>query len=173
MADDRLMFVTDKGVKIFRSDILDSSSAGIIKHMRIIMVYAYDELPIKGIVEVLYLVKSDGTLYRWSDISNAYIRVLANDTDFDDAPHDGNAYVRQDGGWVRISATSADKNYVHELVGNVNSEFVVTHNLSKYPSVKVIDTAKTEFMCKIEHLDLNRTKIIMNKALPNGYVIFN
>lgn len=65
----------------------------------------------------------------------------------------------------------ADKNYVHEQ-NIAEKTWRVTHNLNKYPTVTVIDSAGNEVICNIEHIDTNNCIISMNAPFK-GKAIFN
>lgn len=67
--------------------------------------------------------------------------------------------------------TFADKNYVHEH--NIAEKiWHVTHNLNKYPTAIVIDSAGNEIICDIEYVDTNTCIISMNAPFK-GKAIFN
>ena len=91
-----------------------------------------------------------------------------------DAPHDSQAYVRQNGTWTTVGdAINGDKHHVTELVGNTLTTITIIHNLNKYPSVTVVDTAKTVFTCSIEYTTLNSVVVRTNIVIPSGYIYCN
>lgn len=47
-----------------------------------------------------------------------------------------------------------DKNFIHTQ-GVPSATWVIQHNLGKYPSVTVIDTAGTEVEGEVRHVDVN------------------
>lgn len=47
-----------------------------------------------------------------------------------------------------------DKNFIHTQ-GIPSATWVIQHNLGKYPSVTVLDTAGTEVEGEVKHVDLN------------------
>ena len=51
-----------------------------------------------------------------------------------------------------------DKNY-HHVQSVASNEWIVHHNLNKYPSVTVIDSAENEVIGEVEHIDRNSLKI--------------
>ena len=51
-----------------------------------------------------------------------------------------------------------DKNYLH-IQSVASDEWIINHNLDKYPSVSVIDSAGSEVMGEIEYIDVNNLKI--------------
>lgn len=51
-----------------------------------------------------------------------------------------------------------DKNYLF-IQNQVLDEWIIEHNLDKYPSVTVIDSAENEVVGEVEYLDKNRLKI--------------
>ena len=51
-----------------------------------------------------------------------------------------------------------DKNYLH-VQDIASAEWNINHNLGKYPSVTVIDSAGSEVIGEIEYIDTNNVKI--------------
>jgi len=64
-----------------------------------------------------------------------------------------------------------DKNFVHEQ-NESSAEWIINHNLGKYPTATVVDSAGTEVVCEITHIDTN-TCIITMKAPFKGKAILN
>ena len=56
--------------------------------------------------------------------------------------------------WADASQAGQDKQYTHDQMV-ASAIWVVTHNLSKYPSVTVIDTGGTIVVGEIEYNNLN------------------
>lgn len=50
--------------------------------------------------------------------------------------------------------------YIHEQ-GIASAVWMVQHNLNKYPSVTVVDSAENEIVAEVEYLDKNSVKITM------------
>ena len=57
-----------------------------------------------------------------------------------------------------------DKNYLF-IQNQVSDEWIINHNLNKYPSVTVIDSADNEVIGEVEYLDKNNLKI----KFANGF----
>lgn len=53
--------------------------------------------------------------------------------------------------------------YVHEQ-GISSDTWVINHNLNKYPSITLVDTAGTQFQGRIEYIDENSCIVYMNGA---------
>jgi hypothetical protein len=53
--------------------------------------------------------------------------------------------------------------YVHEQ-GEASDTWDITHNLNKYPSVTLVDTAGTQFQGRVEYIDVNNCTVYMNGA---------
>ena len=51
-----------------------------------------------------------------------------------------------------------DQNYLH-IQSVASTEWNITHNLGKYPSVTVIDSAGSEVIGEVQYVDLNTVKI--------------
>ena len=64
----------------------------------------------------------------------------------------------------------SDKNFVYELTGQTNT--VVTHNLDKFPSVTVMDSAGDEVKGEYQHVDNKRTRLLFSAGF-SGRAIFN
>ena len=65
----------------------------------------------------------------------------------------------------------ADKNYVHNQV-TVSSTWVVAHNLNKFPSVTVVDSAGTTVVGEITHNSINQATITFSAPF-SGKAYFN
>lgn len=69
------------------------------------------------------------------------------------------------------AVTLTSKTYIHEQ-GVASDTWVIEHNLNKYPSVTLIDTAGTIFIGRVEYIDTNNCIVTINgstkgKALLN------
>ena len=51
-----------------------------------------------------------------------------------------------------------DKNYLH-IQSVASNEWIINHNLNKYPSVSVIDSAENEVIGEVEYIDTNNLKL--------------
>jgi hypothetical protein len=72
---------------------------------------------------------------------------------------------------VGIEFTSTDKNYIHEQVAS-SSVWNIAHNLGKFASIIVVDSAKTVLLGQIEYIDINNVTLTFNSAFT-GYAYFN
>lgn len=59
--------------------------------------------------------------------------------------------------------TGADKTYVHEQ-GIASDTWEIQHNLNKYPSVTLVDSANTQFEAQVIYNDKNNCTVYMNGA---------
>jgi hypothetical protein len=83
------------------------------------------------------------------------------------------AVVNEDGTWTlawQPNGTGADKYYTQSFT--LASSVTVTHNLGKYPSVTVKDSAGTSYMITPTYIDLN-TLLVEFGASFSGTVICN
>lgn len=62
-----------------------------------------------------------------------------------------------------IDLGGGDKYYIHDQ-GVAAAVWNVAHNLNKYPSVTVVDTANTVFVGQIVYTDLNNLVITFNSS---------
>ena len=66
---------------------------------------------------------------------------------------------------------TGDANYVHDQ-GSASATWVVTHNLNKYCSVTVVDTANTVVIGEIEYNSVNQATLTFQSAFA-GKAYFN
>ena len=59
--------------------------------------------------------------------------------------------------------TITSKTYTHEQ-GIASDTWEINHNLNKYPSVTLVDTAGTQFQGRVEYTDENNCIVYMNGA---------
>lgn len=64
-----------------------------------------------------------------------------------------------------------DKHYVHNQ-NSASAVWTVTHGLDKIPAVTVVDSAGTEVVGDVAHIDKNTTKITFSAAF-SGKAYFN
>ena len=76
-----------------------------------------------------------------------------------------NAYI------AAASSAESDKNYVHTQ-NTTSSTWVVTHNLNKFPSVSVVDSAGTKVIGQVDYDSLNQITLTF-KASFSGKAYFN
>jgi hypothetical protein len=66
---------------------------------------------------------------------------------------------------------TGDANYVHDQ-GSASATWVVTHNLGKFCSVSVVDTANTVVIGEIEYNSVNQATIKFRSSFA-GQAYFN
>ena len=64
---------------------------------------------------------------------------------------------------VYVLLSPKDKNYVHDQ-GIPSQLWVISHNLNKFPSVCVVDSAKSMVVGQIDYIDLNNMEISFNSS---------
>lgn len=64
-------------------------------------------------------------------------------------------------GFSEVQDIRGDKHYTHNQ-GTAATTWNVTHNLGKYPSVKIVDSADNEFEGDIHHINENELQIFFN-----------
>lgn len=72
------------------------------------------------------------------------------------------------GGVIDVNLTDGafvvtSKTYIHEQ-GTASDTWVIEHNLDKYPSVTLVDSAGTQFQGRVEYIDENNCIVYMNGA---------
>ena len=70
-----------------------------------------------------------------------------------------------------VNVYTGDANYVHDQ-GNASDTWVVTHNLNKFCSVSVVDTANTVVIGEIEYNSVNQATIKFRSSFA-GKAYFN
>lgn len=60
-------------------------------------------------------------------------------------------------------ATITSTTYIHEQ-GIASDTWTIEHNLNKFPSVTLVDTAGTQFQGRVEYIDENNCIVYMNGA---------
>lgn len=60
-------------------------------------------------------------------------------------------------------ATVTSTTYIHEQ-GISSDTWTIEHNLNKFPSVTLVDTAGTQFQGRVEYIDENNCIVYMNGA---------
>lgn len=66
-----------------------------------------------------------------------------------------------EGGTIQDFLNALDKHYEHNQILS-NEIWNINHNLDKYPSVTVVDSAETVVYGEIEYIDKNNLKIIFS-----------
>ena len=64
-------------------------------------------------------------------------------------------------------AGAGDRHYTHSQ-GTAATVWNVTHNLGKYPSVTVLDSAREEIEGQVDHLDVNHLNISFSGAVSGS-----
>ena len=64
---------------------------------------------------------------------------------------------------VANSIIITSKTYTHEQ-GEASDSWIIEHNLNKYPSVTLVDSAGTQFQGRVEYIDENNCIVYMNGA---------
>lgn len=70
-----------------------------------------------------------------------------------------------------LKRNGSDKNYVHNQ-NTVASEWVITHNLNKIPSIVILDENNNTIIGDIEYININNVVIRFNSAF-SGQAILN
>jgi hypothetical protein len=72
---------------------------------------------------------------------------------------------------TEVNVFTTDANYVHDQ-GNAASTWVVTHNLGKFCSVSVVDTASSVVIGEVSYNSLNQVTLKFKNAFA-GKAYFN
>jgi hypothetical protein len=73
--------------------------------------------------------------------------------------------------YINSGVVGSDKNFVFTQIAASNV-WVVDHNLGKFPAVTVVDSANTEVIGEIEHINQNQTRISFSASF-GGKAYFN
>jgi hypothetical protein len=72
---------------------------------------------------------------------------------------------------VLSSESTSDKNYVHEQ-GSPSATWTINHNLSKFPSVSIVDSAGTLIIAEVEYVSTSQVVITFD-ASTSGKAYLN
>lgn len=96
-----------------------------------------------------------------------FVPVMGSDNAISKAPIKmGQIYICTDNNKIyfdisdteRILVGQKDSFYKHEQ-SIASNEWIINHNLNKYPSVTVVDSAGTKIYCDAEYIDANTVKL--------------
>ena len=76
-----------------------------------------------------------------------------------------------DGQMGSVLSPSADKYFAYEQ-STASDTWTIHHNLNKFPSVSIVDTANTQVVGEVEYLDTNTVRITFNAPF-GGYAYLN
>ena len=82
-----------------------------------------------------------------------------------------NINSRFDGNMQSVLAPSADKFFAYEQAQPSNT-WTIQHNLRKYPSVSIVDTAGSAFLGEVRYIDENSLTVSFAAAVA-GYAYLN
>lgn len=86
-----------------------------------------------------------------------------------EAPKDDEVYGRFNASWKELTFSSSGSfTYVHDYINSI--EIIVNHNMDKYPSVTIVDTADTIYDGEVEYINRNSVKVTL--AIPMSGRIF-
>lgn len=71
--------------------------------------------------------------------------------------------LENDAGFVTAAEVAEQNTYIHEQIFS-SSEWYITHNLNKYPSVTIVDSAGTVVIGDIEYVSTSVVKVIFKSA---------
>lgn len=107
-----------------------------------------------------------------ANLTLAGITKIQQANDIEGTPEDGNTLVWSDdtGKFTYSSPAGEDKNYTEEFTDALDID--ITHNLNKFPSVTIVDTAGDEVVTLVRHLDRNTINLTFT-AETSGKVYIN
>lgn len=112
-------------------------------------------------VEVAAL--TDAMLYAYADGIIDISPPPSRGDGIDEAPKDGRIYGRKNESWMEIVDTGSASHYTHHQ--NVPSvTWVIVHNLSRYPSIVVTDSAGSEMIGSVVYNSANHLTIVFSYA---------
>lgn len=76
-----------------------------------------------------------------------------------------------DGEMGAVLAPSADKHFAYEQA-QPSDTWLIQHNLHKYPSVSIVDTAGSAFLGEVHYIDENSLTVSFAAAVA-GYAYLN
>ena len=94
-----------------------------------------EQLPEIGTPGIIYVVTGDNAIYRWDSVSEGYRIIKTNGTE-----------------------QVVGQTYVHKQTTSA-IQWDINHNLDKYPSVTVVDSAGTQVYGDVNYVDRNHLTI--------------
>lgn len=79
------------------------------------------------------------------------------------SPNNGDALIYQNGVWESVAFTAGDVSFEH-TESPASALWTITHNLNKYPSVTVVDSANDEVEGNVNHISRNQLTITFSAA---------
>jgi hypothetical protein len=117
---------------------------------------------------------TETTFDNYINLPNNFIQplmcYLINNMEFFAEPNTNGLYTAQNGNKYNL-IPYRDKNYIHEQ-STPSTSWIIQHNLNKYPSINIIDTAGTEVYGAINRVNQN-IAIIEFSAPFSGSAICN
>jgi hypothetical protein len=86
-------------------------------------------------------------------------------------PNASNIFTIGIQGIAGVNGTDADKHYAHSQ-SVASNNWIVTHNLNKFPSVSVVDSGKNVVEGEVNYIDSNNVSISFSGAF-SGKAYFN
>ena len=85
-----------------------------------------------------------------------------NDVDIP-SPTTGQALLYNGSAWTAQSFSATDASFVHNE-SPASDMWTITHNLGKYPSVTIVDSANDEVEGNVNHISINQLTITFSAA---------
>ena len=100
-----------------------------------------EQLPEIGTPGIIYVVTGDNAIYRWDSVSEGYRIIKTNGTE-----------------------QVVGQTYVHKQTTSA-IQWDINHNLDKYPSVTIVDSAGTQVYGDVNYVDRNHLTITFTSEL--------
>lgn len=78
-------------------------------------------------------------------------------------PLEGQALIRENGKWVARSFAATDRSYEH-VQAVASDVWTINHNLGKFPSVTIVDSANDEVEGNVNHVSNTQLTITFSAA---------
>ena len=142
-------------------------SAPFPKVVYIVLQYQYSKQPVPNQAELLILnnplnFDTDLHVFLGTVTFNTVASIIA-------VGYKDNSIIRH---YLSISDSNKYSLEVTSLDYNINNEYVLNHNLKRYPDIVVVDYSTGEQLTprKIVHLDENNAKIMFDELYPTPHV---
>ena len=105
-----------------------------------------------------------------SDDEYIYVDLEGTNSGIEEAPEDGELYLRKNGAWEKFNPSANISTYIHEQV-SPNSTWNIEHNLGKYPSITIVDSANNMVMANVQYIDSNNVRLsFVNDSIGKAYL---
>ena len=156
----------ERGVDYFTEEDIDFIKNKVLEELSIqidpVVTTSFENFPSLGRTDCIYIDENTNDSYRWSPEENCYKRIgihyLPGDNISIDESNKIHANVPKDVSELSDRTKLLDKHYIYSQ-NSASKVWIIEHNLNKYPSVSVVDSANNVVLGDITYLNKNSLKL--------------